>query len=70
MTDIIKVAGAQIDIGLADKDGNLAKALTCCREAAGKGARVIIFPELTLTGYNVDGQAEIPVGSDRPDPRW
>jgi predicted amidohydrolase len=60
MADIIKVAGAQIDIGLADKDGNLDKALACCREAAEKGARVVIFPELTLTGYNVDDHAEIP----------
>ena len=60
MTDIVKVAGAQIDIGLADKTGNLDKTLTCCREAAENGARIVIFPELTLTGYNVDDQAEIP----------
>ena len=60
MTDIVKVAGAQVDIGLADKDGNLDKALTCCREAAEKGARMVIFPELALTGYNVDDPAEIP----------
>jgi predicted amidohydrolase len=60
MTDIVRVAGAQIDIGLADKAGNLHKALNCCREAAEKDARVVIFPELTLTGYNIDDTAEIP----------
>ena len=60
MTDIVKVAGAQIDIGLADKDGNLDKALACCREAAENGARIVIFPELALSGYNVDDPAEIP----------
>ena len=60
MTDIVRVAGAQIDIGLADKAGNLHKTLNCCRKAAEKGARVVIFPELTLTGYNVDDHAEIP----------
>ena len=60
MTDIVKVAGAQIDIKLADKNGNMHKALNCCREAAEKGARIVIFPELTLTGYNVDDHAEIP----------
>ena len=60
MTDIVRVAGAQIDIGLADKAGNLRKVINCCREAAEKGARVVIFPELTLTGYNVDDHAEIP----------
>jgi predicted amidohydrolase len=60
MTDIVKVAGAQIDIGLADKDGNLDKALASCREAAGNGARIVIFPELALSGYNVDDPAEIP----------
>ena len=60
MTNIVKVAGAQIDIELAERDANLDKALTCCREAADRGARVVIFPELTLTGYNVDDPAEIP----------
>ena len=60
MTDIVKVAGAQIDIKLADKAANLRKAINCCREAAEKGVRIIIFPELTLTGYNVDDHAEIP----------
>ena len=60
MTDIVKVAGAQIDIGLGDKAGNLRKALNCSREAAEKGARVVIFPELTLTGYNLDDHSEIP----------
>jgi NAD+ synthase (glutamine-hydrolysing) len=60
MTDIVRVAGVQIDIKLADKAGNLHKTLNCCREAAEKGARIIIFPELTLTGYNVDDHAEIP----------
>jgi len=34
MTDIVRVAGAQIDIRIADKAGNLPKALICCREAA------------------------------------
>jgi len=60
MTDIVRVAGAQIDIRLGDKAGNLRKALNCCREAAERDARVVIFPELTLTGYNYDDYAEIP----------
>ena len=60
MTEIVRVAGAQIDIRLADKAGNLHKALICCREAAEKGAHVVIFPELTLTGYNIDDTDEIP----------
>lgn len=60
MTEIVRVAGAQIDIRLADKAGNLHKALICCREAAEKGARVVIFPELTLTGYNIHDTDKIP----------
>ena len=60
MTDIVRVAGAQIDTGLADKTGNLQKAMDCCRKAAENEARVVIFPELTLTGYNIDDPAEIP----------
>jgi predicted amidohydrolase len=60
MADIVRVAGAQIDIRLGDRAGNLHKALNCCREAAEKDARIVIFPELTLTGYNFDDSAEIP----------
>ena len=41
MADIVRVAGAQVDIRLGDKAGNLRKALNCCREAAGKGALTI-----------------------------
>jgi predicted amidohydrolase len=69
MTDIVKVAGAQIDIRLGDKDGNLRKISSCCREAAANGARIIIFPELALTGYNFDDLAEIkPVAESVPGP--
>ena len=60
MTDIVRVAGAQIDIKLGDKAGNLRKMTNCCRKAAEKGAHIIIFPELTLTGYNIDDPSEIP----------
>lgn len=57
------MAGAQIDIGLADKNGNLRKFLNCCREADEKGARIVRFPELTLIGYNGDSHTEIqPIG--------
>jgi hypothetical protein len=35
MTDIVKVAGAQVDIKLADKAVNLRKALNCCRDLPG-----------------------------------
>ncbi len=60
MTDIIRVAGAQIDIQLGDKADNLRKAIDCCRAAADQGARIVIFPELTLTGYNFADHAAIP----------
>lgn len=60
MTDIVRVAGVQIDIRLGDKAENLRKVQNCCREAAATGARVVIFPELTLTGYNYHEHAEIP----------
>jgi len=47
----MKVALAQIDPGLGDPDRNLALHLDAIRRARGKGADLIVFPELSLTGY-------------------
>jgi predicted amidohydrolase len=42
---------AQINTKLGDVDANLEKHLTLAEEAAQAGAELIIFPELSLTGY-------------------
>ncbi len=50
-----KVALWQIDCGpSSDPQRNLEKILSCLREAAGAGARLVLFSELSLSGYTVD----------------
>ena len=51
MTDgFVKVAAATPAIRVADVEGNLAECIRLIRDAEGKGAKVIVFPELALTG--------------------
>jgi len=45
------IAGVQMDCRLADRAANLATMRMKLREAAGRGARLIIFPECILSGY-------------------
>jgi predicted amidohydrolase len=45
------IAGVQMDCRLADRTANLAAIRAKLREAAGNGARLIIFPECILSGY-------------------
>ena len=47
-----KIAGVQMDSTLGDKLGNLRTIQAKLDEAAKAGARLIVFPELALTGYN------------------
>jgi len=50
------VALAQIDSNQRDKAGNLKKIQQVATSASKKGARLIIFPELSLTGYVIRDQ--------------
>lgn len=45
------LALAQINTRLGDVDANLEKHLALAREAAQSGAELLVFPELSLTGY-------------------
>ncbi|MBP7831146.1 MAG: NAD+ synthase [Kiritimatiellae bacterium] len=47
----IVVALAQVDVTVGALAANAAKLVRVSREAAGAGARVIVFPELALSGY-------------------
>lgn len=47
----IKVAAVQMEPKIFDKEGNLNKILQFVDEAAGNGAKLIVFPECALTGY-------------------
>jgi predicted amidohydrolase len=47
----MKIAGVQMDVGLADLDRNLATLTERLRETTAAGARLTVFPECALCGY-------------------
>jgi len=49
--DVLRVALAQLDLLVGDVQGNLARVLDESRRAAARGADLVVFPELTLSGY-------------------
>src|SRR5919197_411440 len=53
-----KIAGVQMDSRLGDKRRNLDVIRSRLREAAGQGARLVVFPECALTGYAFDSKEE------------
>ena len=46
----IKVAAASPMIKVADTDYNADKVIECIKDAYSRGVKLIVFPELTLTG--------------------
>ena len=57
MPDTWTVAGVQADCKLADKPANLRAITARLAEAAGRGARLAVFPECALTGYGFESRA-------------
>jgi NAD+ synthase (glutamine-hydrolysing) len=49
--ELLKVALAQIDTTVGDLEGNAAKVRDGIARARDEGAQLVVFPELTLTGY-------------------
>jgi 5-aminopentanamidase len=47
----MKIAAVQMDVAFADSEKNLQKISTYARQAAGEGAKLIVFPECAITGY-------------------
>ena len=47
----MKIALAQINPTVGDFDGNLEKIISATRSAADQGARLAVFPELSICGY-------------------
>jgi predicted amidohydrolase len=58
MPDTTIVAAVQIDIKIGETDANLARMLAYAGEASANGAHLVIFPECTLTGYQLDSRDE------------
>ena len=48
----VKVAAASPVIKVADCDYNAQRVIECIREADRQGVKVLVFPELTLTGVS------------------
>jgi predicted amidohydrolase len=53
----VKIALAQINTHLGDPEANLEKHLEYAREANATGADLVVFPELSLTGYGLQDLA-------------
>lgn len=61
----MKVAVAQIDAAYGDIEANLEKHLQMIAAARAAGADMLMFPELSLTGYCVGGQSlELAIARD------
>lgn len=54
MSKKVKIAMAQMTSKLGDIEYNIRKAEDFIKQAAGKGADIICFPELFATGYNMN----------------
>ena len=54
MTQTWNIACVQMEPRLRQKDANLRRILERAREAAGQGARLVIFPECAVPGYCFD----------------
>ena len=47
----VKIASVTNDLKVADTEFNSDRIIECIKEAESKGAKVIVFPELSVTGY-------------------
>ena len=52
-----RIALAQIDTRVGDVDANARAVLDWARTAAQAGADLVVFPEMTLTGYPIEDLA-------------
>jgi NAD+ synthase (glutamine-hydrolysing) len=53
----LRIALAQVNATVGDLEGNAGLIVEWTRRAAGRGARVVVFPEMMLTGYPVEDLA-------------
>jgi len=51
MSNFPAIALAQINVTVGDIAGNVEKILAAYKKAVGQGAQIVLFPELTVTGY-------------------
>ncbi len=53
----LRIALAQVNATVGDLEGNAGLMVEWTRRAAGQGARLVVFPEMMLTGYPVEDLA-------------
>ena len=53
----LRIALAQVNPCVGDIAGNTALVLTACRAADGAGARLVLLPEMVITGYPIEDLA-------------
>ena len=53
----LRIALAQIDTCVGDVDGNADRIITWAATAAEAGAQLVVFPEMTITGYPIEDLA-------------
>ncbi|MGM0988685.1 MAG: nitrilase-related carbon-nitrogen hydrolase [Pseudomonadota bacterium] len=66
--DSLHVAAAQVNAELGEVDANLERHLAVIEKAASRGVELLVFPELSLTGYGLAGsvmQVAMPVEDPR-----
>ena len=54
---MLRIALAQVNATVGDLDGNAEMIVEWTRRAAGRGSRIVVFPEMVLTGYPVEDLA-------------
>ena len=69
MSDIIKIASVQMDPRLMQVEENLASMMSAARKASQNQAKLIVFPECSLTGYVFSSREEaLPYAETIPGP--
>lgn len=60
----LKLCAAQMDIAWENKAENLKKCSVLAEQASSNGAQLIVFPELTLTGFSMNKDLSEPPDGD------
>ena len=59
----LRVALGEYDIGWHDPEASLARASEVVADAAGAGARLVVLPEMTTTGFTMDVSQATPLAT-------
>lgn len=65
---MVRVAAVQMQPALLDVQGNLKRVLESAAQAAARGARLIVFPEMALSGYAITPDEAQAVAQAIPGP--